>query len=187
MNNERARRLCEDRRLGGWRTEGLEGDEVDWMQSGGYDGNGGGKEAYGRVEEIGARWLDFDRRKERQTRLETLFSVEGSTEPPRRLTVCMYGHTYSKSMDQPGKVDNPARGQLNRKTNIFMSAFAPENLFSRDGIGSPVPRQPAHLHTQAKSGAYRKGRSKRPNQSKRPGALETAKTRKKLSKRPEAP
>ena len=23
-------------------------------------------------------------------------------------------HTYSKSMDQPGKVANPARGQLNR-------------------------------------------------------------------------
>ena len=28
--------------------------------------------------------------------------------------VCMYGHTYSKSMDQPGKVANPARGQLNK-------------------------------------------------------------------------
>ena len=28
--------------------------------------------------------------------------------------VCMYGHTYSKSMDQPGKVANFARGQLNR-------------------------------------------------------------------------
>ena len=31
----------------------------------------------------------------------------------------MYGHTYSKSMDQPGKVANTARDQLNRaeKTN----------------------------------------------------------------------
>ena len=28
---------------------------------------------------------------------------------------CMHGHTYSKSMDQPGKVANPARGQLNRE------------------------------------------------------------------------
>ena len=28
------------------------------------------------------------------------------------------------------------------------------NLISRDGFGSPVPRQPAHLHTQAESGAY---------------------------------
>ena len=59
----------------------------------------------------------------------------------------MYGHTYSKSMDQPGKVANPARGQLNRrKVNIPLSAFAPENLVSRDGFGSPVPCQPAHLH-----------------------------------------
>ena len=35
-----------------------------------------------------------------------------------------------------------------------LSAFAPENLVSRDGFGGPVPRQPAHLHAQAKSGAY---------------------------------
>ena len=58
-------------------------------------------------------------------------------------------------MDQPGKVANPARGQLkqeNRKTNISMSAFAPGNLVSRDAVGNPVPRQPAHLHTQAESG-----------------------------------
>ena len=27
--------------------------------------------------------------------------------------------TYSKSMDQPGKVDNPARGQLNRENEYF--------------------------------------------------------------------
>ena len=32
---------------------------------------------------------------------------------------CMYGHTYSKSMDQPGKVASPARGQLNRKNEYF--------------------------------------------------------------------
>ena len=38
--------------------------------------------------------------------------------------------------------------------DIFLSAFVPENLVSRDGFGSPVPRQPAHLHTQAESGAY---------------------------------
>ena len=28
--------------------------------------------------------------------------------------VCMYGHHMQQSMDQPGKVANPARGQLNR-------------------------------------------------------------------------
>ena len=37
--------------------------------------------------------------------------------------------------------------------NISLSPFAPENLVSREGFGSPVPRQPAHLHTQAESGA----------------------------------
>ena len=53
-------------------------------------------------------------------------------------------------MDQPGKVANPARGQRSGKMNISLSPFVPENLVSRDGFGSPVPRQPAHLHTQAK-------------------------------------
>ena len=57
-------------------------------------------------------------------------------------------------MDQPGKVANPARGQLNRENNIPLSRCAPENLVSRDEFSRPVPRQPAHLHTQAESGAY---------------------------------
>ena len=60
-----------------------------------------------------------------------------------------YGHKYSKSMDKPGKVANPARGQLNRENEHFLSRFVPMNLVSRDGFGSPVPRQFAHLHTQA--------------------------------------
>ena len=75
---------------------------------------------------------------------------------------CMYGHTYSKSMDQPGDVANPARGQLNREISFSLSAFAPENLVSRDGFGSPVPRQFAHLHTQAESGAYLRDSSRVP-------------------------
>ena len=57
-------------------------------------------------------------------------------------------------MDQPGKVANPARGQLNRENNVPLSPCVPENLVSRDGFTRPVPRQPAHLHTQAESGAY---------------------------------
>ena len=57
-------------------------------------------------------------------------------------------------MDQPGKVANPALGQLDREGSNFLSAFAPEILVSRDGLGNPVPRQPAHLHTQAEAGAY---------------------------------
>ena len=48
------------------------------------------------------------------------------------------------------------------KMNISLSAFAPENLVSQDGFGSPVPRQPAHLHTQAESGAYLRHSSRAP-------------------------
>ena len=39
-------------------------------------------------------------------------------------------------------------------SNICLSPFASESLVSRDGFGSPVPRQPAHLHAEAESGAY---------------------------------
>ena len=46
--------------------------------------------------------------------------------------------------------------------NISLSAFAPKNLVSRDGLGSPVPRQPAHLHTQAESSAYLRDSSRVP-------------------------
>ena len=31
----------------------------------------------------------------------------------------MYGHTFSKTMDQPGKVANPARGKLKRENEYF--------------------------------------------------------------------
>ena len=65
-------------------------------------------------------------------------------------------------MDQPGKVANPTRGQLNRENSIPLSPCVPENLVSRDGFSRPVPRQPAHLHTQAESGAYLRDSSRVP-------------------------
>ena len=65
-------------------------------------------------------------------------------------------------MDQPGKVANPARGQLNRENDIPLSPCVPENLVSRDGFSRPVPRQPAHPHTQAESGAYLRDSSRVP-------------------------
>ena len=46
--------------------------------------------------------------------------------------------------------------------NISLSPFAPENLVSRDGFGSPVPRQSAHLHAQVESGAYLRDSSRAP-------------------------
>ena len=58
--------------------------------------------------------------------------------------VRMYGHDTQQSMDQPGKVANPARGQLNRENEYSLSPFASENLASRDEFSLPVPRQPAH-------------------------------------------
>ena len=48
------------------------------------------------------------------------------------------------------------------KINSSLSPFAPENLVSRDGFGSPVPRQLAHLHTQAEDGAYLRDSSRVP-------------------------
>ena len=86
----------------------------------------------------------------------------GAKKKKHEKTVCCICHTHSKSMDQRGKVANPARGQLNKKMNIPLSAFVPENLVSRDGFGSLVPRQPAHLHTQAESGAYLRDSSRVP-------------------------
>ena len=42
---------------------------------------------------------------------------------------------------------NFTAGKLPTITLIFsLSPFAPENLASRDGFGSPVPRQPDQLH-----------------------------------------
>ena len=57
-------------------------------------------------------------------------------------------------MDQPVKAANSASGQLNREMNIPLFPCMSEDLVPRDGFGRPVPRQPAHLHTQAESGAY---------------------------------
>ena len=62
-------------------------------------------------------------------------------------------------MDQPSKVANPARGQLNRENNIPLSPCVPENLVSRDGFSRPVPRQPAHLHTQAECHKFHGGKT----------------------------
>ena len=46
--------------------------------------------------------------------------------------------------------------------NIPRSPYVPDNLVSRDGFSLPVPRQPAHLHTQAESGAYSRDYSRVP-------------------------
>ena len=35
------------------------------------------------------------------------------------MCLCLYGHHLQQSMNQPGKVANPARGQLNRENECF--------------------------------------------------------------------
>ena len=44
----------------------------------------------------------------------------------------MYGHTYSKSVDQPGKVVNPARGQLNRENKYLPRSRWRLRIWSRE-------------------------------------------------------
>ena len=46
--------------------------------------------------------------------------------------------------------------------SISLPAFAPENLVSLHGFGSPVTRQPAYLHTLAEPGAYLRDSSRVP-------------------------
>ena len=50
----------------------------------------------------------------------------------------VYGHTYSKNMDLPGKVASPARGQLNRKNEYFPVPRSCLRIWSRE-TGSAVP------------------------------------------------
>ena len=52
--------------------------------------------------------------------------------------ICMYGYTYSKSMDQPGKAASPARGQLKRKNECFPCPRSCLRIWSRE-TGSAVP------------------------------------------------
>ena len=75
----------------------------------------------------------------------------------------MYGHTYIKSTDQPGKI-GPILHVVSwtGKMNSSLSAFAPEIVVSRYGFGSLFPRQPAYLHTQTESGAYLRDPSRVP-------------------------
>ena len=48
------------------------------------------------------------------------------------------------------------------KMNILLSPYVPESLIPRDGFSRPVLRQPAHLQTQAESGAYSRNPSRFP-------------------------
>ena len=59
-------------------------------------------------------------------------------------------------MDQPGKVANPARRQLNRENECSSVPLR------ADGFSRPVPRQPAHSSYLGCSGAYLRDSSRVP-------------------------
>ena len=67
----------------------------------------------------------------------------------------MYDHYIEQSTDQPGKVANPARGQLNREKMIFLCPRSCLRIWSRE-TGSAVPSRASLLilHTQTKYDAY---------------------------------
>ena len=81
--------------------------------------------------------------------------IEKKWIPPlSRKLVFFANRNTQKNMQLLDKIHTVFTAALTRKINISLSPFAPENLVSRDGFGSLVPRQPDHLHTQAESGAY---------------------------------
>ena len=90
-----------------------------------------------------------------------MFSRHTRTAITECVCACMVTHIATVWINRISKAVSPARRQLNSE-NISLSAFAPENLVSRDGFGSPFPRQPAHLHTPAESGAYLRDSSRVP-------------------------
>ena len=68
------------------------------------------------------------------------FEVQKAKNGDQRSIV--FAAALKQSIDQPGKDDNPSRGQLNRFVFFPLSFFVPEDLVSRDRFGRPVPRPP---------------------------------------------
>ena len=60
--------------------------------------------------------------------------------------VCMV-ITYSKNKDQPGKVANPTRGQLNKKNEYFPVPVRAREFGLARRVRQSRPALPAHLHT----------------------------------------
>ena len=59
-------------------------------------------------------------------------------------TRCIHGHRVQQTRHQPVWLPILHVVSWTGKMNISLSPFAPENLVSPDGFGSPVSRQPAH-------------------------------------------
>ena len=83
---------------------------------------------------------------------------------PDCAVMCNLINTHTHTHTRINRVRLPILLVVSRtgKMNISLSPFAPENMVSRNGFANPVPRQPAHLHTQAESGAYLRDSSRLP-------------------------
>ena len=74
----------------------------------------------------------------------SIFCTTINTSRYKKLEVLAHGMyvcmiiTYRKGKDQPGKVANPARGQLNRENNLFLCPRSRLRIWSRE-TGSVVP------------------------------------------------
>ena len=66
----------------------------------------------------------------------------------------MYGHDIQQSIGRPGKVANPARGQLNWELRVSLSPFVLRIWFREVGLAVPSRVSLLILHIQAESGAY---------------------------------
>ena len=82
-----------------------------------------------------------------------LNSSEDNTHPCR---------SSCSTSNQSSRRHHQVAHQLNRENEYPPVPGVPENLVSRDGFSRPVLRQPAHLHTQAESGAYLRDYSRVP-------------------------
>ena len=57
----------------------------------------------------------------------------------------MYGHHIEQEKDQPGKVANPAHGQLNRENNLFPCCLRSSLRIWSHETGSAVPSRKSLL------------------------------------------
>ena len=99
----------------------------------------------------------------------TIWSRETGSAVPSHVSllvlhVCLYVWSSHVARVRTNRVRLPILVVVSwrGKTSISLPPFAPEKLVSRDGFGSPVPRQPAHLHIQAESAAYLRDSSRFP-------------------------
>ena len=78
-----------------------------------------------------------------------MFNAQTPSEVHAHAAYCMYVWSSHVARVRINRVRLPILLGVSWTEKIIfsLSPFAPENLVSRDEFGSPVPYQPAHLHT----------------------------------------